>query len=67
MPLMPFSTIFQLYRGGQLYWWRKPEEPEKTTDFSQGTDKPHHIMFVNSKSLNFSLVVLSENLFHKVF
>jgi hypothetical protein len=37
--LMPLSAIFDLYRGGQFYWWRKQEYLEKTTDLPEVSEK----------------------------
>jgi hypothetical protein len=45
-----FNNISVVYRGGQFYWCRKPEDPDKTTDLPQVIDELYHIMLYSSSN-----------------
>ena len=51
--------MFLLYRGGQFYWQRRPEYPEKTTDLSLVIDREDQEYL--EKSTDLSLVIDRED------
>jgi hypothetical protein len=68
--LMPLLTIFQLYHGGQFYWWRKLEYSEKTTDLGdllQVTDKTLSHNVVSSSGERHWLYTVNQEIFAPCF
>ena len=51
---MPLSTVFQLYRGHQFYWWTKPEDRRKPPTCHKSLTN-YHIMLYTSLWLRFEL------------
>jgi hypothetical protein len=57
MVFTPHSTIFQLYRGCQFYWWKKLEYRKKTIALLQFTDKLFHTICTSCAGFELTTLV----------
>jgi hypothetical protein len=63
--LMPLSTIFQLYRGSQIYWWKETGMPRENHRLLQVTDKlSNYYMVIIFNTINVFLpIYLDDDLY----